>query len=124
VNVGCEARRVRKGTEEIVLKKERKAKREPKETRASLLRRKPSISDLRHPAPKITDDSTPVQITMRRTCTKQAVRHAFYRLGLHTRSKAVVHVLLEQGVQVDEELVRQVRFEMLKERGRHGLGPG
>ena len=57
--------------------------------------------------------------------TKRAIRNAFYRLGMHTSPKAVVHALSEEGVQVTEELVRQVRFEMLKEsnRGRDIGGP-
>ena len=49
---------------------------------------------------------------MRRTNTKRAIRHAFYRLGLHTRPETVAHALREQGVQVTEELIRQVRFEI------------
>src|SRR5690348_9989465 len=52
---------------------------------------------------------------MRTTSTKRAIQNAFFRLGLHATPKAVVHALQEQGVQVDEELVRQVRIEMLKE---------
>ena len=52
---------------------------------------------------------------MRTTGTKRAVRNAFYRLGMHAPSKAVVQALREQGIVVNEELVRQVRFEMLKE---------
>jgi hypothetical protein len=58
---------------------------------------------------------------MNPTTMKQAIRHAFYRLGLHTRPKAVVHALAQQGIQVGEELVRQVQVELLKETtdGRH-----
>jgi hypothetical protein len=52
---------------------------------------------------------------MRTTGTKRAIRNAFYRLGLHTTPKAVVQALGEQGIPVDEEVVRQVRFEVLKE---------
>ncbi len=52
---------------------------------------------------------------MRTTGTKRAMRNAFLRLRLHTTAKGVVRALLRQGVRVDEELVRQVRFEMLKE---------
>jgi hypothetical protein len=52
---------------------------------------------------------------MRTAGKKRAIRHALYRLGLHATPKAVVHALRERGVQVDEELVRQVRIEMLKE---------
>jgi hypothetical protein len=49
---------------------------------------------------------------MRKT---QAIRYAFFCLGLHTPAKGVVDVLAQQGIQVNEELVRQVRFELLKE---------
>jgi hypothetical protein len=52
---------------------------------------------------------------MHTTGLKQAVRNAFFRLGLHTPPKGVVHALNEQGIQVDELLVQQVQFEMLKE---------
>jgi len=52
---------------------------------------------------------------MRRVSTKRAIRNTLYRLGLHTTPKAVVHALAQQGIQVSEELVRQVRFEMLNE---------
>jgi hypothetical protein len=47
--------------------------------------------------------------------TKRAIRNTFYRLGLQATPKGVVHVLVQRGVRVSEELVRQVRFEMLKE---------
>jgi hypothetical protein len=53
--------------------------------------------------------------TMRTTGKKRAIRNAFYRLGLHTTPKGVVEALAQQGIKVDEELVRQVRFDMLKE---------
>jgi len=52
---------------------------------------------------------------MRTTSTKRAIKNTFYRLGLHTTPKGVVRVLAQQGVRVNEELVRQVRFEMLIE---------
>jgi hypothetical protein len=52
---------------------------------------------------------------MRTTGTKRTIRNAFFRLGLHATPKAVAHALAQQGVQVDEEFVRRVRFEMLKE---------
>jgi hypothetical protein len=52
---------------------------------------------------------------MRTTGTKRAIRSAFFRLGLHTTSKGVVDALAQQGVLADEELVQQVRFELLKE---------
>jgi hypothetical protein len=51
----------------------------------------------------------------RRTAKKRAIRNAFFRVGLHTTPEAVVHAFAEQGIQVDEQLVRQVRIEMLKE---------
>jgi len=49
-----------------------------------------------------------------RTSKKQAIRNAFFCLGLHTTPKVIVYALKEQGILVDEELVRQVRFELLK----------
>ncbi len=52
---------------------------------------------------------------MHTTSKKQAIRNALYRLGLHTTPEGVVDALAQQGVQVDEELVRLMRFEMLKE---------
>ena len=51
---------------------------------------------------------------MRTTGKKRAIRHTFFRLGLHTTPKNIVDALAQQGVLVDEELVRQVRFELLK----------
>jgi hypothetical protein len=59
---------------------------------------------------------------MRTAGTKRAIRNALYRLGLHTTPKAVADVLRGQGVLVDEGLVRQVRFEMLKEAARGKVG--
>ena len=53
--------------------------------------------------------------TMQMTGKKRAIRNAFYRLGLHATPKGVVEVLAQQGIKVDEEFVRQVRFDMLKE---------
>jgi hypothetical protein len=52
---------------------------------------------------------------MRWVSTKRAIRNTLYRLGLHTTPKAVVHALAQQGIRVGEELVRQVRFEMLND---------
>ena len=49
------------------------------------------------------------------TGKKRAIRNTFFRLGLQATPKGVVHVLAQQGVRVSEELVRQVRFEMLNE---------
>jgi hypothetical protein len=46
----------------------------------------------------------------------KAIRNAFFRLGLHATPKAVALALSRQGFQVTEELVCQVRFEILKER--------
>jgi len=61
------------------------------------------------------------------TGKKRAIKSGLYRLGLHTTPKGVVDALAQQGVQVDEELVRQVRFEMLKEttgaKGVKGIRP-
>ena len=59
--------------------------------------------------------------TMRTTSKKQAIRNTFFRLGLHTTAKGVVQALVQQGVQVDEELVRRVRFELLKETTRERI---
>jgi hypothetical protein len=44
-----------------------------------------------------------------------AIRRTFHRLGLQAKPKEIVQVLADQGIQVGEELVRQVRIEMLKE---------
>jgi hypothetical protein len=55
---------------------------------------------------------------MRTTGKRQAVRNALFRLGLHARPKEVAHALRQQGVLVTDELVRQVRFELLKETTR------
>ena len=52
---------------------------------------------------------------MRTPNKRRAIRNALYRLGLHTTPKAVAQVVRGQGVLVGEGLVRQVRFEMLKE---------
>jgi hypothetical protein len=52
---------------------------------------------------------------------RQAIRLAFSRLGLHTTPQGIVAALAQQGVQVDEGLVRQVRFEVLKGRTRRGI---
>jgi hypothetical protein len=52
---------------------------------------------------------------MRTAGTKRTIRSAFFCLGLHATPKAVAHALRQQGIQVDEELVPQVRFEMLKQ---------
>jgi hypothetical protein len=52
---------------------------------------------------------------MRTAGKKRAIRNAFFRIGLHTTPKAVVHALAQQGIVVDEELVRLVRFGLLKE---------
>ena len=59
---------------------------------------------------------------MRTTGKKRAIRNAFFCLGLHATPKAVAHALRQQGVQVDEGFVRQVRIEMLKEGTRARAG--
>jgi hypothetical protein len=51
---------------------------------------------------------------MRTAGKVRAIRNAFFRLGLHATPRAVVHALAQQGIQVDEGLVRQVPFEFLK----------
>ena len=38
---------------------------------------------------------------MRTTGLKRTIRNAFFRLGLHSTARAVVHLLRQQGVQVD-----------------------
>src|SRR5262245_45185438 len=53
---------------------------------------------------------------MRTTNSKRAIRGAFYRLGLHSTPDGVLDALQKHGVHVTEELVRQVRFEMVKRR--------
>jgi hypothetical protein len=52
---------------------------------------------------------------MRSTGKSRAIRNAFFRLGLHTTPKVVVHALGEQGVQFDAELFRQVRIDLVRE---------
>ncbi len=52
---------------------------------------------------------------MRTIGKKRAIRRAFFRLGLHTTPKGVVDALKHQDVQVTEELIRKVRFQILKE---------
>jgi hypothetical protein len=52
---------------------------------------------------------------MRTTGKKQGIKNAFHRLGLHATATAVVHALAQQGIVVDEELVRLVRLGLLKE---------
>lgn len=56
--------------------------------------------------------------TMRTTGKKQAVRNALYRLGLRTIPKGIVEPLAQQRVQVNEELVRGMLVEILKETNR------
>ena len=56
-----------------------------------------------------------------RSSKRQAIRNTFYRLGLHTKPKGIVHALAQHGVLVDEDLVRQVRFEMLNEPSRERI---
>jgi hypothetical protein len=52
---------------------------------------------------------------MHPTSNTEAIRHALHRLGLHFPPKGIVAALAQQGIEVDEELVRDVRFEMLIE---------
>ena len=51
---------------------------------------------------------------------KRAIRNVFFRLGLHARPKEVINTLERDGVQVNEELVRLVRIELLKNIARGG----
>jgi hypothetical protein len=46
---------------------------------------------------------------------KRSIRSAFLRLGLHARPKGIVYALAQQGIRVDEELVRQVQIELVRE---------
>jgi hypothetical protein len=60
---------------------------------------------------------------VRKTTKQQAIKNAFYRLGMHATPKGVVHALAQQGIQVDEELVRLVRIEMLNRTTESRLAP-
>jgi hypothetical protein len=53
---------------------------------------------------------------MRTAGKNRAIKNAFYRLGMHVKPPAVVQALAEQGVVVEEEMVRLVQFELLKDR--------
>jgi hypothetical protein len=58
---------------------------------------------------------------MRTTGKQQAIRTAFYRFGLHGMPNGVAQDLAQHRVQIDEEHVRHMNFEMLKEwRGYYG----
>jgi hypothetical protein len=57
---------------------------------------------------------------MRTASKERAIRNAFFRLGLHATPKEIVQALGEQGVEVEEELVRQVRLDMLNESTKAG----
>jgi hypothetical protein len=59
---------------------------------------------------------------MRTSTTKRAIRNIFFRLGLHTKPKAVVHALRIRGIQVDEQLVQQVHVALLKQSSRARIG--
>jgi hypothetical protein len=48
---------------------------------------------------------------MRSTGLKRAIRNASYYLGLHIPAKCIVEALAQHGVQVDKDLVHQVRPE-------------
>jgi hypothetical protein len=54
------------------------------------------------------------KITCMARTKKTSIRQAFFRLGLHTKPRSIVHALAQQGIHVDEKLVRRVRFELLK----------
>jgi hypothetical protein len=51
----------------------------------------------------------------------QAIRHAFFRLGMQATPKSIVQALSQQDIKVTEELVKLVRFEMLKETTGAGI---
>jgi hypothetical protein len=57
---------------------------------------------------------------VRKISKKRAIKNAFFRLGLHARPKEVVNTVERDGVQVNEELVRLVRIELLKDMTRGG----
>jgi hypothetical protein len=61
---------------------------------------------------------------MRKISKKQAVRNTFFRLGLHAGPKEVAQALEQLGVQVDEEFVRVLRVELLKETTRGAVAKG
>jgi hypothetical protein len=52
----------------------------------------------------------------------QAIRHVFFRLGMQAAPKSIVQALAQQGIQVTEELVKLVRFEMLKRTTKANVG--
>jgi hypothetical protein len=49
------------------------------------------------------------------TNERQAIRNALSHLGIHFPPKGVVATLAQKRIEVDEELVREVRFQMLLE---------
>jgi len=53
--------------------------------------------------------------TMRAHRRYRAIRNVFDRLGLQSTPAEVVDALAKQGVRASEELVRQVRVELLRE---------
>jgi hypothetical protein len=59
---------------------------------------------------------------MRTTGRKRAIRNAFFRLGLHTPPKGIMDALAQQGIRVDEQLVRQVQFELVRETTEARIG--
>jgi hypothetical protein len=63
---------------------------------------------------KMTSNDPLADAAMRKTSKQQAIRNAFFGLGLHAKTKQVVQALEQLGVQVDDEFVRLVRIELLK----------
>lgn len=47
---------------------------------------------------------------------RQAVKNELAREGLHTPPKQIVAALADHGIEVDEDAVRRVRIELLKNR--------
>jgi hypothetical protein len=48
------------------------------------------------------------------TSLNDAIRNALFRHALQTTAKGIVDALAQQGIQVDERVVRQVGFKLLK----------
>jgi hypothetical protein len=49
---------------------------------------------------------------------KRAIQNALARLGIQASSKQVVAALADIGIAVSEELVRRVKFELVKQAAR------
>jgi hypothetical protein len=49
---------------------------------------------------------------------KRAIQSALARLGLQASSKQIVAALADMGIAVNEDLVRRVKFDMVKQAAR------